>query len=186
MKPRAKRGLPARARDELRFKQAMGLALMAADTVLVMGKGQEAQARAWGAAARGETERGGAARAREPKRPADKKWVGLAYRLEERLRALGLEPPREDAWLHGSLNVLDYRCRVLSAFIEGLAEWPARPQEWEQLGNVVARMWAMAHTMRASLHDLEPALERLLAAICRVQSPGRHLRRAARSRKRRA
>ena len=167
MKSRTGRKLPARARDELRFKQAMGLALMAADTVLVMGKGQEAQ------------ERGGA-------RSADKKWVGLATRLEARLRTLGLEPEKEDAWLHGSLNVLDYRCRVLSAFIEGLAEWPARPAEWEQLGNVVARMWAMVHTMRASFGDLEPALERLLVAICRVQSPGRHLRRGARSRKSRA
>ena len=179
---RPKRKLSARARDELRFKQAMGLALMAADTVLVLGKGQEAQARAWVQAARG-----GAGRGPEPKRSPDKKWVGLASRLEDRLRTLGLEPPKEDAWLH----VLDYRCRVLSAFIEGLAEWPARPGEWEQLGNVVARMWAMAHTMRASLRDLEPALERLLVAICRVQSPGRHLRlaarsQAARSRKRRA
>ena len=167
MKRRTGRKLSARARDELRFKQAMGLALMATDTVLVMGKGQEAMAR------------GGA-------RSTDKKWVGLANRLEARLRTLGLEPPKEDAWLHGSLNVLDYRCRVLSAFIEGLAEWPARPSEWEQLGNVVARMWAMVHTMQASFRDLEPALERLLVAICRVNSPGRHLRQGARPRKSRA
>jgi hypothetical protein len=188
MKPRTKRNLSARAREDLRFRQAMGLALMAADTVLVLGKGQEAQARDWDQAARGEAARvrgrkrsSGPGASSEPNRSPDKKWVGLAYRLEDRLRLLGLEPPKEDAWLHGSLNVLDYRCRVLSAFIEGLAEWPARPGEWEQLGNVVARMWAMAHTMRASLHDLEPALERLLAAICRVHSPGRHLRLAARS-----
>jgi hypothetical protein len=186
MKPRTNRSLSARGRDDLRFRQAMGLALMAADTVLVLGRGQEAQAREW--AARGEAARPrGPKRSSkpgpspEPKRSSDKKWVGLAYRLEDRLRRLGLEPPKEDAWLHGSLNVLDYRCRVLSAFIEGLAEWPARPGEWEQLGNVVARMWAMAHTMRASLRDLEPALERLLTAICSVQSPGRHLRQAARS-----
>ena len=164
----------------------MGLALMAADTVLVLGKGQEAQAR--DRAARGEAAPGrGPKRAGQPgpspgpKRSPDKKWVGLAFRLEDRLRMLGLEPPKEDAWVHGSLNVLDYRCRVLSAFIEGLAEWPARPGEWEQLGNVVARMWAMTHTMRESLRDLEPALERLLAAICSVRSPGRHLRQAARS-----
>ena len=168
MKRRAGQKLSARARDELRFKQAMGLALMATDAVLVMGKGQESQ------------ERGGT------RSPLDKKWVGLATRLEARLRTLGLEPPKEDAWLHGSLNVLDYRCRVLSAFIEGLAEWPARPGEWEQLGNVVARMWAMVHTMQDSFRDLEPALERLLVAICRVQSPGRHLKRKARSRKSRA
>jgi len=188
MKTRAKRSLSARAREDLRFRQAMGLALMAADTVLVLGKGQEAQARDWdGAARRGAARAPGSKRSREPgpspepNRAPDKKWVGLAYRLEDRLRRLGLEPPKEDAWLQGSLNVLDYRCRVLSAFIEGLAEWPARPGEWEQLGNVVARMWAMAHTMRASLRDLEPALERLLAAICSVRSPGRHLRQAARS-----
>lgn len=167
MKSRSGRKLPARVRDELRFKQAMGLALMATDAVLVMGKGQEAQ------------QRGGM-------RSADKQWVGLATRLEARLRTLGLEPPKEDAWLHGGLNVLDYRCRVLSAFIEGLAEWPARSAEWEQLGNVVARMWAMVHTMQDSFRDLEPALERLLVAICRVQSPGRHLKRRGRSRKSRA
>ena len=165
MKRRRGPKLSARARDELHFKQAMGLALMAADVVLVMGKGQEAQRHV----------RGG-----QP-RPPDKKWIGLAHRLEGRLRKLGLDVPREDAWLHGSLNVLDYRCRVLSAFIEGLAEWPAQPREWEQLGNVVARMWAMVHTMRESLGDLEPALQRLLVSICKVQSPGRHLRKAARS-----
>lgn len=167
MKRRGGAKLSARARDELHFKRAMGLALMAADVVLVMGKGQEAQRQA----------RGG-----RPRTP-DKKWVGLAHRLEDRLRKLGLDVPGEDAWLHGGLNVLDYRCRVLSAFIEGLAEWPAQPEEWEQLGNVVARMWAMTHTMRESLGDLEPALQRLLVSICKVRSPGRHLRKAARSRR---
>ncbi|MEK7282193.1 MAG: hypothetical protein AAB249_00155, partial [Acidobacteriota bacterium] len=61
--------LSARTRDELHFKQAMGLALMAADIVLVMGKGQEASRRG-----------------RHGKlRPPDKKWVGLAWRLEDRL-----------------------------------------------------------------------------------------------------
>lgn len=173
MKRRRGPKLSARARDDLHFKQAMGLALMAADIVLVMGKGQEAQRQV----------RHGRSRAADPERPPDKKWVGLAWRLEDRLRALGLDVSKEDAWLHGSLNVLDYRCRVLSAFIEGLAEWPARPREWEQLGNVVARMWAMVHTMRESLGDLEPALQRLLVSICKVRSPGRHLRKAARSRK---
>lgn len=164
---RKTRRLSARTRDELHFKQAMGLALMAADIVLVMGKGQEASRRG---------------RHGKP-RPPDKKWVGLAWRLEDRLRTLGLNPPKDDAWLHGSLNVLDYRCRVLSAFIEGLAEWPARPEEWEQLGNVAARMWAMVHTMRESLGDLEPALQRLLISICKVRSPARHLGKAARSRR---
>ena len=44
----------------------------------------------------------------------------------------------------------------------------------------------MVHTMRVSFRDLEPALERLLVAICRVNSPGKHLKRGARSRKSRA
>ena len=173
MRQRRGRRLSVRAREELHFKQAMGLALMAADVVLVMGKGQEAQRQV----------RHGKSRPADLRRLPEKKWVGLAWRLEDRLRELGLDVPKEDAWLHGGLNVLDYRCRVLSAFIEGLAEWPARPQEWEQLGNVVARMWAMVHTMRESLGDLEPVLQRLLISICKVRSPGRHLRKAARSRR---
>jgi len=102
-------------------------------------------------------------------------WRGLIYRLDQTLQGLGVRLPKKDLHLLGDLQFLDASCQALPKMIESLVDIQPKPEEWERLGDLVARLKAELGGLKRSATRSEAPLGRLLTAICAVRSPRKHL-----------
>lgn len=149
--------------DALLTRQATALLALAREDMMVMARSQAAE------------------RKRVAGRLASRNeqcWEGLADRLSEKLRELGVLLPRRDLALLGDLNLMDYRLQATAALIEGLAEVPAAPKQWKAFCDLVARLSAQVREIQGIAKRIEAPLDRLLTAAHSVRRPPDHLRRS--------